>query len=50
MADLLALRIGDVFVPAETCVRVCNVLWYIDSSVLAGQGGIIDEAIGDEIV
>ena len=37
VADLLVLRVGDAFVPAETCVRICNVMWYIDKSVMVGQ-------------
>lgn len=38
VADLLGLRVGDIFVPAETCVRICNMLWYIDINVVKGQG------------
>lgn len=34
VADLLALRMGDVFVPAERCVRICNVMWYIDTNIV----------------
>ena len=33
---MLALRMGDVFVPAERCVRVCNVMWYIDINDVKG--------------
>ena len=36
VADLLALRMGDVFVPAERCVRMCNVMWYIDINSVKG--------------